>query len=410
MSSDGRRTIPAARSADGYGINGGGHGATHVRWAFETPGAQSQPEARQAMAFATAVSVTFEVTVQTHWGDTALIVGNTSELGGWNVSAGLALSTDEHRYPNWRSTLPLCGGTDIEFKVVLCRADGTVEWEPIRSNRHLRLLEAQNRASCCVVTCKWAESQTTTRFVPSRPPVHPGPYPVAVPAHQEMAPSSGTGPGDNRTSAMMSAAAVAALPPGHATSAVSGLPYWCESPGSASPASSTMSPYTQGVPSGYCLPPPAMQLPEQFGPNDHPASHLQGAASARVVLHARHGTCIVPPLPPPPPQPQLTPPQPQPHLLPQQPPPSQPPPQPSCLDYETVSPPPPNTYDGDDDDFESSKGLRHAYYASVDKRDALWPIMSVGDESWPPSTTASCRSLPHGDGSPSADVWGEEAG
>lgn len=76
---------------------------------------------------------------QTCWGETLRVVGNTRELGLWNVVNGVLLSTSNAAYPRWRSnTVTFLMNSDelppaIEFKFVICKEDGLgARWEQMR--------------------------------------------------------------------------------------------------------------------------------------------------------------------------------------------------------------------------------------------------------------------------------------
>ena len=81
----------------------------------------------------------FDVRVETQWGDTAVLVGSVPALGSWQPERGLRLATDEDCYPIWKGKLASLGYTNgiVEYKVVILRADGSAEWEPLVSNRRL---------------------------------------------------------------------------------------------------------------------------------------------------------------------------------------------------------------------------------------------------------------------------------
>lgn len=63
----------------------------------------------------------------TAWGDTVRLVGDLPELGAWDPHAGVPLSGDA--WPNWAAELDLPIGVGFEYKLVLVRGDGSVEWE-----------------------------------------------------------------------------------------------------------------------------------------------------------------------------------------------------------------------------------------------------------------------------------------
>lgn len=87
----------------------------------------------------TEVDITFNVNAETVFGDTLFVVGSVGPLGAWKPHGGLELKTDPAIYPRW------CGGvrlqadsaaTAIEYKFVIRRASGHVDWE-VCYNRHV---------------------------------------------------------------------------------------------------------------------------------------------------------------------------------------------------------------------------------------------------------------------------------
>ncbi len=64
---------------------------------------------------------------RTVWGDAVVLVGDLPELGAWDPEQGLRL--DGARFPLWTAELNLRAGAAFEYKLVLLRADGSVQWE-----------------------------------------------------------------------------------------------------------------------------------------------------------------------------------------------------------------------------------------------------------------------------------------
>lgn len=93
--------------------------------------------------------VSFNVCVETRWGDTVVITGSSEQLGGWAPERGLRLSTDKQTYPVWRCSEPLVmSRLDVEYKVVIMRApDATPEWEPLDDNRVLPLTRLESQVT-----------------------------------------------------------------------------------------------------------------------------------------------------------------------------------------------------------------------------------------------------------------------
>ena len=112
--------------------------------------------------------VSFQAKVRTEWGDTVVLVGSSAELGKWDPHRGLHMRTDEDSYPFWRLEvkLGLAGpiGEAHEFKLVVLRASGQMEWEPLAANRHL----VHHIAPDCqmYVACEWGCSPCDTCLAP----------------------------------------------------------------------------------------------------------------------------------------------------------------------------------------------------------------------------------------------------
>ncbi len=66
----------------------------------------------------------------TGWGDRVFVVGNDPALGNWNPHNGVELKTSDDLFPAWAGHLRLPAGSDVEYKFVTIKADGSVEWEP----------------------------------------------------------------------------------------------------------------------------------------------------------------------------------------------------------------------------------------------------------------------------------------
>ncbi len=85
----------------------------------------------------------FQVNAHTQTGESIGIVGSTPELGLWDVKKCLHLSTSAERYPLWWADIEIEGNPSgepsssekIEYKYVLLRSDGSVEWESSGANR-----------------------------------------------------------------------------------------------------------------------------------------------------------------------------------------------------------------------------------------------------------------------------------
>ncbi|CAA7263967.1 unnamed protein product [Cyclocybe aegerita] len=73
------------------------------------------------------VSVTFQETATTVWGENIFLVGSLSQLGSWTPAAAIALSSAA--YPVWSVTVSLPASTTFQYKFIRKQSDGTVVWE-----------------------------------------------------------------------------------------------------------------------------------------------------------------------------------------------------------------------------------------------------------------------------------------
>lgn len=99
------------------------------------PNIPSKPDSAPSMPS----EVTFLMQIETQWGDTAILVGSTPELGEWQTDHGVKMTTDTGTYPCWQAQLQLHG--DAEYKLVIMRGSGAVEWEGLHHNRLVTLGE-----------------------------------------------------------------------------------------------------------------------------------------------------------------------------------------------------------------------------------------------------------------------------
>ncbi|MEV6211595.1 CBM20 domain-containing protein [Kitasatospora sp. NPDC051914] len=77
------------------------------------------------------VPVHLRVTATTEPGDTVLVTGSTAELGAWDPTRAVPLSTDARSYPAWNATLVLPPGGQLQYKYLKRTAAGAVAWEDI---------------------------------------------------------------------------------------------------------------------------------------------------------------------------------------------------------------------------------------------------------------------------------------
>nr|WP_279638437.1 CBM20 domain-containing protein [Kitasatospora cineracea] len=69
----------------------------------------------------------FAVNATTTVGQNIYVVGDAAELGGWDTSKALPLSSAA--YPVWKLDVALNAGTAIQYKYVRKDAAGNVTWE-----------------------------------------------------------------------------------------------------------------------------------------------------------------------------------------------------------------------------------------------------------------------------------------
>ncbi|XRB09731.1 CBM20 domain-containing protein [Pycnococcus provasolii] len=107
--------------------------------ATTTKHAEDQNERKPAPVSSAKVSATippnahtvhFEVQLQCKYGDTVLICGSTEQLGNWNPDKALPLTCAKGG-DMWSADIPLHDGMEstCEFKMLVRREDGSLEWE-----------------------------------------------------------------------------------------------------------------------------------------------------------------------------------------------------------------------------------------------------------------------------------------
>ena len=95
-------------------------------------------------------SIQFEVEHrQTRPGDTAVIVGDLPELGGWDPARGQEM--DPSAWPIWKTSIELPAGVRFEYKVATAHPDGTFSWQH-GDNHTLRVPTDQTHV---VITQSW---------------------------------------------------------------------------------------------------------------------------------------------------------------------------------------------------------------------------------------------------------------
>ncbi|MGF1427399.1 carbohydrate-binding module family 20 domain-containing protein [Kitasatospora sp. LaBMicrA B282] len=73
------------------------------------------------------VAETFDENKTTSWGQNVYLVGSIPQLGNWNPSAAVPLSSGG--YPVWSGTLSLPANTAFQYKYIIKDASGNVTWE-----------------------------------------------------------------------------------------------------------------------------------------------------------------------------------------------------------------------------------------------------------------------------------------
>ena len=81
--------------------------------------------------------VSFYVKYETKFGESVFLVGNIEELGSWEPSKAIALSTSPEHYPIWKSTTDLiCPvGMEIVYKYLVKDKDSNCHWEIIAGSK-----------------------------------------------------------------------------------------------------------------------------------------------------------------------------------------------------------------------------------------------------------------------------------
>jgi hypothetical protein len=69
------------------------------------------------------------------------MLSGTIGLGAWNVCHGVRMHTTETDFPKWTLNILLPIGSEFEYKYVIMRGDGNVEWESCEQNRKISSAE-----------------------------------------------------------------------------------------------------------------------------------------------------------------------------------------------------------------------------------------------------------------------------
>ncbi|KAL1887106.1 hypothetical protein Sste5346_010437 [Sporothrix stenoceras] len=91
----------------------------------------STPTTTGSCTAATALSVVFDETVTTTYGENVFLSGSISQLGSWDTSSAVALSASAYTTSNplWAVTVSLPVGTSFEYKFIKKESDGSIVWE-----------------------------------------------------------------------------------------------------------------------------------------------------------------------------------------------------------------------------------------------------------------------------------------
>ncbi|GFF63758.1 acid alpha-amylase [Aspergillus lentulus] len=84
-----------------------------------------------ACTSATALPILFEELVTTTYGESIYLTGSISQLGNWDTSSAIALSSSKYTSsnPEWYATVTLPVGTSFQYKFFKKESDGSIVWE-----------------------------------------------------------------------------------------------------------------------------------------------------------------------------------------------------------------------------------------------------------------------------------------
>ena len=82
---------------------------------------------------------------ETHPGEEVYIVGNSNELGNWNINNSQELSTGPNKFPLWEShPILFQSKRQLEYKYIIKNSSNNVKWESFSGNRSLNLSSLEN--------------------------------------------------------------------------------------------------------------------------------------------------------------------------------------------------------------------------------------------------------------------------
>ena len=102
--------------------------------ATSAPGNYTTPTATAPLppcSTVSAVAITFNVAETTKFGETILLAGSISQLGGWNTADAVPLSAVDYQseYPRWFVTVSLPAGTTFQYKFIKEESSGGIAYE-----------------------------------------------------------------------------------------------------------------------------------------------------------------------------------------------------------------------------------------------------------------------------------------
>ena len=95
---------------------------------------------------------------QTKPGEEVYIVGNSNELGNWNVNNSKKLSTNSNLFPQWESNpISFNSQSQLEYKYIIKSSSNNVKWENFDGNRLLNLSNLKNNTSYIINDGKYSD-------------------------------------------------------------------------------------------------------------------------------------------------------------------------------------------------------------------------------------------------------------
>ena len=106
-------------------------GSVPASWGEST--ANTVPQACTISEPGCMVSITFDETKTTTYGQDVYLAGSISQLGDWSTSTSSAIALSASQYtstnPVWSGTVDLPAGMSFEYKFFILNADGSIIWE-----------------------------------------------------------------------------------------------------------------------------------------------------------------------------------------------------------------------------------------------------------------------------------------